>query len=135
MRDCFARGRLLQRERWRARQDSIPHRVIGRGAACDDASLIRGNYRGTIPVSGGYLFASSRNGAFFIGGNLMRFITALAATTFILAGAATAQTVAPTTPKENPRVEQNERNKNKGNVENTNENDIKAKEQAPTTRR
>lgn len=61
----------------------------------------------------------------------MRFITAIVASTFILAGAAAAQNQAPTTPKENPRVEQNERNKTKDNVENQNEQDIKAKEQAP----
>jgi hypothetical protein len=131
MRDCFSRRPLLQRELSRAGKDSIPHRVI----ACGAGYAIGENYRGTIPVVSGYLHAGSRNGAFFIGGNNMRFITALAATTFILAGAATAQTVAPTTPKENPRVEQNERNKNKGNPENINEQDIKAKEQAPTTRR
>jgi hypothetical protein len=59
----------------------------------------------------------------------MRFITAIVASTFILAGAAAAQTTVP--PKNNPQIEQNEKNKNKGNVENQNEQDIKAKEQAP----
>lgn len=64
----------------------------------------------------------------------MRIITAIVATSFALGGAAYAQTnTVPTAPKDNPRVEQNEKDKQKGNVENQNQQDIKAKEQAPTT--
>lgn len=65
----------------------------------------------------------------------MRFITAVVASTFMLGGIAAAQTTTPTAPKDNPRVEQNEKMKNKGNIENQNEQDTKAKEQAPNTKR
>ncbi len=64
----------------------------------------------------------------------------LIGTTAVLfsAGIALAQSSQPTQPvpqKDNPRVEQNEKNKNSGNVENQNQQDIKAKEQAPTTKK
>ena len=67
----------------------------------------------------------------------MRFISAIAAASFILAGAtaASAQTTAPTAPKDNPRVEQQEKDKQKGNVENQNPQDTKAKEQAPAPKK
>jgi hypothetical protein len=56
-----------------------------------------------------------------------------AATLFAATGIAAAQTQ-PTQPvpqKDSPKVEQMEKDKNKGNVENQNPNDVKAKEQAP----
>jgi hypothetical protein len=65
----------------------------------------------------------------------MRIITAIVASTFLIAGAASAQTTTPTTPKDNPRIEQIEKDKNKGNTENQNQQDIKAKEQTPAPKR
>jgi hypothetical protein len=60
---------------------------------------------------------------------------AIAATTLLMTSAfALAQSNQPTQPvpqKDNPKVEQDVKNKNKGNVENQNPNDTKAKEQAP----
>jgi hypothetical protein len=51
---------------------------------------------------------------------------------FATAGIASAQTqIQPVPQKDNPRVEQQEKNLNKGNEENTNPNAIKGKEQAP----
>lgn len=63
----------------------------------------------------------------------MRIVTAIAVATFALVGAASAQQTVPTAPKNNPKVEQQEKMKNKGNIENQNEQDTKAKEQAPKT--
>ena len=66
----------------------------------------------------------------------MRKIALIAATAFFATvGIASAQQTVPTTPKNNPSIEQNEKNKNKGNVENQNEQDTKAKEQAPAPKR
>jgi hypothetical protein len=60
---------------------------------------------------------------------------ALTTTALIMtSGFALAQSTQPTQPvpqKENPKVEQIEKDKTKGNVENQNQNDVKAKEQAP----
>ena len=53
---------------------------------------------------------------------------------FATAGIASAQTtIQPVPQKDNPRVEQQEKNLNKGNEENQNPNATKAKEQAPKT--
>ncbi len=60
---------------------------------------------------------------------------ALTTTALIMTSSfALAQSTQPTQPvpqKENPKVEQIEKDKTKGNVENQNQNDVKAKEQAP----
>ena len=66
----------------------------------------------------------------------MRIIAAIAASSLVLVTAASAvERTAPTTPKNNPSIEQSEKNKNKGNIENQNEQDTKAKEQAPVQKR
>lgn len=66
----------------------------------------------------------------------MRKILIGAAALLVSSGIAIAQTQ-PTQPvdqKNNPQVEKQEKDKQKGNVENQNPNDTKAKEQAPKTK-
>ena len=65
---------------------------------------------------------------------MRKIVIASAAVLFGTLSIAAAQTQQPTQPvpqKENPKVEQIEKDKSKGNTENQNQNDIKAKEQAP----
>jgi hypothetical protein len=66
---------------------------------------------------------------------MRRIIIAAAAIAFT-SGAAFAQSpTQPPLPKENPQVEKQEQDKTKGNVENQNPNDTKAKEQAPPAKK
>lgn len=65
---------------------------------------------------------------------MRKIAIASAAVLFATLNIAAAQTQQPTQPvpqKESPKVEQMEKDKTKGNVENQNPNDVKAKEQAP----
>ncbi len=60
---------------------------------------------------------------------MRNILIATTALVFATANLALAQT--PTPPKDNPRVEQQDKMNNKGNEENQNPNATKAKEQAP----
>jgi hypothetical protein len=65
---------------------------------------------------------------------MRKIAIASAAVLFATLNIAAAQTTQPTQPvpqKESPKVEKMEMDKSKGNTENQNQNDIKAKEQAP----